>query len=343
MTYEYEGLKKELITKDEDLKKTDQDIWPEFRLTLNAGAEELNGGKPLVVEDTVSNLSVDLESIRVEPSEGVTWDMTGNTVRYTIPDRTKVVITYRARVLMTSMPTLGQSASVHFSNRATMKGYDETVSGDAVRTNNGSGSGSIPIINIMKYRAGNMQERLAGATFQLQDENQNPILKNDGTTVEVTTDQNGKAVIEGDMGRHGWALQSGTKYYLEEIVAPSGFTLAEHKYEFTISEDGTTDYSHYLYPSGDTMTVKDYPGTDVRVQKEWSNGNVNHQTDTVTVKLQQKKAGGEWSDDIWVEGSDGWQKSGKTLDLNKDNDWKGAFNKLPLAVPVDPTIRQALT
>lgn len=343
VTYEYEGLKKELLTKDEDLRKTDEDIWPEFRLTINPEGAELNGGNPLIVEDTVSNLSVDLDSIQVtignpgNPSSPVTWDMTGNTVRYTIPDKTKVVITYRARVLLTSMPTIGQNVNVHFSNRAVMKGYDETVSGDAVRTNNGEGSVSIYIINIMKYRAGTMADRLEGATFQLQDKNQNPVLKKDRSPVEVTTDENGKAVIVGDMNGQGWALKPNQKYYLEEIAAPSGFSLAEHKYEFTISEDGTTDYSHYIYPSGDIMTVKDYPGTDVRVQKEWTDGNDKHDADNVTVKLQQKKAGGEWSDDIWIEGSDGWQKSGKTLVLNKDNDWKGTFNKLPLAVPVDPS------
>ena len=345
VTYEYEGLKKELLTKDEDLRKTDEDIWPEFRLTINPEGAELNGGNPLIVEDTVSNLSVDLDSIQVtignpgnpsNPSSPVTWDMTGNTVRYTIPDKTKVVITYRARVLMTSMPAIDQSVNVHFSNRATMKGYDETVGGDAVRTNGGGGSASVFIINVMKYRAGTMADRLEGATFQLQDKDQKPVLKKDGSPVEVTTDENGKAVIVGDMNGQGWALKPNQKYYLEEIAAPNGFSLAEHKYEFTISEDGTTDYSHYIYPSGDIMTVKDYPGTDVRVLKEWLDGNDKHDADNVTVKLQQKKAGGEWSDDIWIEGSDGWQKSGKTLVLNKDNDWKGTFNKLPLAVPVDP-------
>lgn len=334
VTYQYEGLKKELLTPEDQLKKTDADIWPEFRITLNSGGLALNNGQPLTVTDTVDNLSVDLDSITATPSEGVTWDMTGNTVTYTIPDSTKVVITYKARVIMTTMPGVGETQHITFRNDAKMLGYSDFITETAERKNEGSGTASVPVISLLKYRAGNMTHKLAGAKFQLQDKDGKPILDKNGNKVEFTSDANGKVTIRGDMDQLGWALVKGEKYWLEELEAPSGYMLSGHKYQFTISADGTTDYNQYLYHSGDIMTVKNYPGTDVRVEKEWSDGNERHDSDTVVVKLQQKIGDDEWSDTIRREVNDAWEDAANvTVTLNKDSDWKGAFNKLPLAVP----------
>ena len=342
IVYQYEGLKKEILTSDDDLKKTDEDIWAEFKLTLNAGGLMLNNGEPLTVTDTVNNLSVDITSIEAEPSEGVTWDMSGDTVTYTIPDKTKVVITYKARVTMSELPAVGSTQQIAFSNHAEMKGYSQTINKHAERKNAGEGSGSIASINLKKYEAGDMTHTLAGAKFQLQDANQNPVRDKNGLPVEFVTGNDGMINIRGDMDKLGWALNEDTLYYLEELEAPKGYKLAGHKFQFTVSSDGTSDYNQYKYYAGDTMTAKNYRGTDVRVLKEWSDGNDHHNAGGVVVKLQQQIGeNGTWSDTIRREVKNGdvtsWQDVAEptTLTLNKDNQWKGVFSDLPLAVPSD--------
>jgi hypothetical protein len=198
----------------------------------------------------------------------------------------------------------------------------------------------------MKYEAGNMAKRLAGAKFQLLDANKKPVkgTMRDGAECDpydliFITDENGLLTVEGNQGRDGWTIQEDTRYYLREIEAPPKHMLASFDYSFQVSSDGTTDYSQYIYHSGDTMSAKNYPGTDVQIEKVWTDGNGNHESDTVTVKLQQKIDDGQWSDTIReeVKQSDGtyaWvDTEGKALVLDKNNDWKGTFDSLPLEVP----------
>ncbi|MBO5552006.1 MAG: hypothetical protein J5966_08605, partial [Lachnospiraceae bacterium] len=350
VTYEYQGLDKKILTSDEDLKKIDQDVYADFEITLNPAAQEINGGQPLTMTDTVENLSVVITSITAVPSEGVTFDMSGNTVTYTIPDATKIVITYRARVLFDKEPSTGQTSTIKFKNTAEMKGYRDHVEGEAEKKNTGSGGASLYSINLMKYEAGNMQHRLAGAVFALLDADDNPIIERVQTDegivereVQYTTNENGMIEVFGSMSEHGWALYPDTRYRLKEIVAPPGYMLADFVYDFTISRDGHTDYSKYIFHSGDTMSAKNYPGTDINVKKYWKNeagDEVDPPEDTtIEVKLQQKIGDGEFSDTIREEvkqtdGSYHWQDTeGKTLTLSAENDWEDWFNKLPKTVP----------
>ena len=343
VVYKYNGLDKELLTSDEDLIADHGDIFADFRITLNPAGLTLNGHKPLIMTDTVTNLSVDITSIHAEPAAGVSWDMSGNTVTYTVPDDTKVVITYRARVVFENSEDL----TVTFSNHAEMKTvYNDYESGTGERHNSGEGTGSVPVINLMKYEAGNMAKRLAGAKFILLDANKQPVqgTMKEGTPVEpydliFTTDEDGMITVTGDKGQDGWTLLEDTRYYLREIEAPPYYMLATFDYSFQISSDGTTNYSQYIYHNGDTMSAKNYPGTDVQIEKVWTDGYGNHESDKVTVKLQQKIGDGEWSDMIREEvkktdGSYVWQDTeGKVLVLDKSNDWKGMFASLPLEVP----------
>ena len=335
VVYTYNGLDKEILTSDEELKKTDTDIYADFRITLNPAAEMLNGGEPLTMTDTVNNLSVVLTSIQATPAEGVSWDMSDNTVTYTIPDATKVVITYRARVIFKSIGETGETVAVNFSNVAEMNGYRDEINKTAERHNSGQGAGSVPRINLLKYEAGNMTKRLEGAVFALLDENKEPIKDKNGKEVTFTTDGNGLITVEGDQEADGWAITENKRYYLRETVAPVGYKLANFDYSFQISEDGTTDYSQYIYHSGDTMSAKNYPGTDVDVAKIWSVGNENsHDGDYVTVKLQQKIGEGKWSDTIRRRVNEVWEETPSlTLTLNNANEWKGKFDDLPVTVP----------
>lgn len=363
VTYEYEGLNKEILTSDNDLKVDSEDVWAEFRITLNPGGQKLNNGDPITMTDTVKNLSVDITSIKATPSSGVTWDMTGNTVTYTIPDSTKVVITYRARVIFTDLGGTGETKKVDFSNHAEMLGYKDDINKSAERYNRGEGTAANYAINLMKYEAGDMTKPLAGAEFALYNSKDgvdkdgkpikvidldNPVKDKNKKPVTFVTGTDGKIQVKGDQKELGWVLEPDTRYFLKEVKAPVGYMLADFDYSFMISRDDSTDYANYKYHNGDTMSAKDYPGTDVKVNKVWTDGNDKHNSDTVTVKLQQAKqtgvdenndpVWGEWSDDILMEvkGADdkwSWQTVKKTLDLDKDCDWEGMFAGLPLIVP----------
>gem|GEM_PF-1425323 len=357
VTYEYVGLDKEILTSEDELKKSDEDIWADFRITLNPGGMMLNGGEPLNVTDTITNLSIDYNSIVATPSEGVTWDQTDSVTTFTIPDETKVVITYRARVLFKTIGENGSTIIVGFRNVAQMDGYRDEISGSGERHNSGGGVASVPVINLLKYRAGSMNEPLSGAVFALLDKDKNPVTWGKaygdhkvGDPVQFTTGSDGKIHVRGDQANYGWALDEDTRYYLREITAPEGYMLADFDYSFKISSDGTTDYSdpEWKYHTGDTMSAKNYPGTDVQVNKVWSDGNDKHSTDTVTVKLQQRlqtgtdsetgeATWGSWSDKIRMEDSSDhyvWKDfTSKTITLKEDSGWSGTFTGLPLVVP----------
>ena len=97
----------------------------------------------------------------------------------------------------------------------------------------------------------------------------NPIRDTNNKAVTFTTDTNGEATIEGDMDNLGWTLVKGQKYYLKELVAPNGYKVIGYEPEFTIGDQ--PDYSKWIYYSGDSIAVKNYPGTDLTVLKKWSN------------------------------------------------------------------------
>lgn len=342
--FTYDGLTKEILTPDSELTKKDEEITAQFRITLNPGGQLLNGGEPLTMTDTVTNLSVDIASITANPSTGVSWDMSGNTVTYTIPDATKVVITYTARVIYTDIGDPGDTIDVHFSNQAEMKGYHDDVDKIAYRKNSGSGSGSIPSVKLMKYRAGDMTTRLTGAVFALLDSDKNPVTDKNGKPVTFTTDDEGIITVVGNEARDGWTIEEDQVYYLRETKAPIGYKLASFDYQFTVSSDGTTDYEHYIYHSGDTMSAKNYPGTQVPVEKVWTDGADQHISESVTVQLQQKLGTGEWSDTIhYLNENSAWTTDGKTLTLNKDNSWSGIFVDLPLVYDEDESNPQDIS
>ena len=342
ITYEHKALNKKILTEDKDLIVKDGDIWADFEIDINPQRMTLNNGNPMTLTDTVTNLSVDVTSISVTPSEGVTWDMSGNTVTYNgIPDGTHVKIAYRARVIYSTIGEEGETISIPFSNVAEMNGYTDNVEKTAQRNNSGDGAASVPKINLLKYEGGNMTKRLKGAVFVLLDKNKNPIHDIDGNVVSFTTDNDGLIYVQGDQHASGWSIELDTRYYLREVVAPKGYKLAHFDYSFQISSDGTTNYEEYIYHSNDTMTAKNYPGTDILVKKVWEDGNEKHDSDTVTVKLKQKIGNGEYSDTIRrLVKQDGtnqeeWKdvEGPTTLVLSKDNDWQGGFKDLPATVP----------
>ncbi|MBR0145760.1 MAG: hypothetical protein IJM25_03750, partial [Eubacterium sp.] len=344
--FTYDALSKEILTAD--LKKTDEDIFADFRINVNPSGMMMNNGDDMRIVDTVNNLSVDLQSINVSPArDDVTWNMTGYDLVFNVPDGVALTITYRAKVMMSKLPESGASLSIPISNKVELfRGdtgeFGETVSRTAEYTNSGSGRADVPMIHIMKCEDGNMTKRLPNAVFQLLDENKDPLTDPDGNNLIFITgsvgDEKGIATVYGDHTVDGWSLVADTRYYLREIKAPEGYKLSGVDYAFSITEDGTTDYDNFIYHSGDTMLVRDELGADVVVNKTWSNGNANHASDNVIVKLQQKIGDGSYSDIIRKKNGADWEDAYSaenpwTVTLNAGNQWKATFADVPATVP----------
>ncbi len=337
ITYNYKAVTKELLTTGDDLSATDDDIYVNYRITLNPGAAKLNDNEPIEVTDTFSGISIIYDSIEATPSEGVSWDFSKSVCTFTIPDATKVVITYKARVVYKDIGEVGDTVNVDFSNTIEMLGYRDSSSATARRTNNAGGSASVVSIRLMKYRTGDQNVRLPGAVFQLFYGDGEPVLDKEGNIVTFTTLADGMITVAGNQDLDGWSLGEDEPYFLREIQAPEGYMLADFDYTFTITSDGTTDYDNYVYHSNDIMSAKNTPGTQIRVTKEWSDGTEAHEEDEVTVKLLRQfvfvdEEGGETRGYRNADGGiiEGWEDAGRTLTLNAEGEWTGMFLKLPL-------------
>ena len=153
----------------------DQQNTVEYTITLNPQKKVLNNNEPIALDDSFDNLSVDYSTIAIQTEPAgrqnqVSYDFSGNTGYFTIPDATKVVITYKARVLPaanTDWEGTGeeQSADVTVRNVATMLGWSS--GGDkSVRVNKASSADNYRI-RLYKYGSGHMEQGLNGAVFGL--------------------------------------------------------------------------------------------------------------------------------------------------------------------------------
>lgn len=234
------------ITKEAADAKLEDDgyYYANYTITLNPTGATLNGGKPLTLTDSFTNQSVDylgLTITTVPANAQVTYDFSGNTGTFTIPDSTKVTIRYRARIIGTG--------SVTYTNKAVFAGYQAETSKTADIHTSGSGSASNLFIKLLKYESGNMTNGLSGAQFTLYKASDlNKPLK------KFTTGSDGTVIIEGTKDDK-FTLIKGTEYVLKEVGAPTGYELAPTGYQFTIGDQA--DYDHYIFVNGDTLKVSD--------------------------------------------------------------------------------------
>lgn len=293
--YTYQGVKKEIV-KNGYVDPDDGYTYADFKIVLNPNGEDLDADSDtLDATDTWSDtLAVKPDSFTFTDASGkdisdkVSYEINGRTATFKIPDATPVTITYSARVL--------GKGQVNYSNTATMKGYISTKSSTVTIKSSGAGSGSVFTIYLLKYADGNLNEPLKGATFSLykQDESGNkvPVKDNNGNTVTVTTDENGKATLFGSQEDDGWTLYEGTQYYLREETAPSGYQKLSDDYAFKVS-DTEQDWDNHLYINGDTITISneksdetpDNPGDvteSLSFTKKWVDENADSRPDTAT-------------------------------------------------------------
>lgn len=275
-----------------------------YKLTVNPDHLTLNGGNSLTLTDRlydsktdidrgVTNQSIDYGTVTIEPAgAGVSYDFSGYTGAYTIPDATAVTITYKARVL-------GQAgAECTFGNTAALDADGTPLQSDSAektqkiypKASDVDGEGNY-MLKLYVYGNTSMQTGLAGAKYALLDANQRPVKRADNTPVTFETDSRGYADIEIDPAADGLALEKNTVYYLEMIKTPRGYQKDNTPYSFVITDDPSYNAGGiYTYFNGDTMKVRLYPanaGLSVTLRFSGNYAMTQDQQDSVTAVLQK--------------------------------------------------------
>ena len=270
---------------------------------LNPNAEEPNKKQKLTLKDTFSsNQSIIYSSIKIQVEDSddtdgeVTYDYSGYTGTFTIPDETSVTITYTTRVKGEADQT------VRFDNTARLGKYIDgsgfvgcasTVNEEQIVTPTGTdieGSGGVYTIELYVYPDGQMETGLNGAEFRLLDSNRRPIQVN-GNDVLFETGAKGAEVGYQTITLTGeQAIRKNTVYYLEMTKAPYTCTVTQDDqtgddvYHYTYYQKDNTLYNFlitdtpgyaqagiYSYYNGDTLKVRCYPESGgVNVTKRFS-------------------------------------------------------------------------
>ena len=264
-TYQYKPISKTATDLLADVAGTNYKNVIKYTLVINPDAQQVGTGDTLTATDTISNnLAFIYDSIQVTPSEGVTYDASGSTLTFKVPNATKVTVTYYAKVIKTG--------TFDVTNTATVNGQSETVKKNVTLNAGGSGTASILSIKVLKYKSGDMSTTLSGAKFALFDDETaaNKAVTNptdlDSTHFcgVYTTGTNGLVLIDAYTNKDGERdtskrLYEKTQYYLVELEAPAGYEKSITVYKFKIAD--LPDYNNFVYYSGDVLKVSNTPET----------------------------------------------------------------------------------
>ncbi len=220
--------------------------------------------------------SIDYSSIRVYLEDncldgkdefraaGISYDYSGYTGTFQVPDGRHIIITYRTRVS-------GEGGStVTFSNTAELTNSDSTTYTrkliEADRwiypgADDLTGTEGDNYIRLFKYAQGHMEYGLAGAEFLLHDANMNLITGLNGEPVKFTTGPDGYVTIRLDQAQTGFGLKKNTVYYLEETRAPidgsSYYKRDNTLYSFVISDNPNYNAGGvYVYYNNDVLKIR---------------------------------------------------------------------------------------
>ena len=233
-------------------------VKPHFQIVANPSAQDLDpDSNTIKLTDSYSGLSVEYDTITANPSEGVTWNASGNTITFTIPDSTRVEISYYARIV--------GNGNTEIKNKVSLNGQEKDSNRTVNVRSSGAGTVSIPSIKILKHKYGDMTTVLQGAKFELykdtgsgkfEDAVQVKTRQTD-TPVLFITDDKGKCTITEQTGEDGWDLLWNKKYFLKEVEAPSGYLLIDYNPEFTITDGDVADYKKYIFLDKDIIRIAD--------------------------------------------------------------------------------------
>ncbi len=287
--------------------------WAYWKVTVNSEGAEAGSALTLLdsFDDGVdgdAGQSIDYSSVRVSVGS-VTYDYSGTTGTFAIPDETPVTITYRTRI--TAEPgdectfrgtAILQDADGNEIARS-LAGQTEPV--EIYPSASEVSGDSDYMLKLYVYANGEMQTGIQGAQFILLDANQRALQykvgDNKGEPVTFTTDENGYANVELNEEDGDVAIEKNTGYYLEMIQAVDGYQKDNTLYGFMITDDPAySSGGFWKYYNGDTMKVRLHPasgGLRVSIRFSGSYTMSTEQQNAVTAILQKK----DEVNDTWVE------------------------------------------
>lgn len=299
-----------------------------YALTINPNKSQIGNESFISATDRYENMSVDFSTIQVitdpaDAANSVTWDASGHSLTFRIPNRTKATIQYTG-----SMQQPGDAInqlSVFGQNTAEIK---KTKSQSD--WNSGGGSFANPKITLLKYEDGDMTKRLSGVKFKIYQKSSTQPTSGEYLTDKdnqdntfywvykdtVTTGADGQVMIDGGtsgqnwfswnmryMAQEQWATDDGgnaltidvddtpTKYVEVNGVK---YKWNDVRYQFTVT-NGAPDYSTYTYLNDDVVTIRntpiDGPKLSVRANKVWEDESNKDglRPDSVNVRLIKSK------------------------------------------------------
>ena len=280
--HKYNYLTKELL--NENAIGSDNRT-AQYKITINSRGAMLHEGETIEMTDTLSaSLAIDATSIQiVTDPEGVSvpyridyatdasGQRTGETVvTYTVPDATKVEITYDALVLGNNSVTITNTAKTPDEESVVTKTKDMGTAGD--------GSGEVINLKVVKADGYDHNIKLQNVKFKFYRADGEKIGKLEHGEVveqldyiEFSTDINGGFTISGD----DYELYGGVKYLLEEIEGPDEYRKLDYAYEYTFTYN-SADVNHqgpdYIYYFDDSSHIENWPYEGLILKKQVKNG-----------------------------------------------------------------------
>ena len=224
-----------------------------YSIKINEGKQLLNNGEKMLLEDFLNSGTDDSPNSMVflpnsfkiffdgveQSNYHINYDETSKKLSFYVPDATKVEIQYDVKIVGTG--------DVKYSNYAVLKGQysSDVVSESTNISSSGTGSAEHFGINIYKYGSDDITKGLKNVKFKLYvKENDSfvpvtEIVGNKRVQVEVTTNDQGYAVLNGTVGANGWEMEIGKTYKLEESSTPTGYKKSE-PIIFTTSYNSTS-------------------------------------------------------------------------------------------------------
>ena len=260
---EYDYLDKKLLNAGE-LGGTNRTA--QYQITFNPSKATLNEGSDMIMTDVLSaNLSVDYGSIKIETDpagQNVIYSLSGGdggttVATYTIPDSTKVTITYEANVRGNGSQTI--------VNKVSVNGKEETVENTKSYGSASEGEGAQASFKIVKVDGYDANKKLQGVKFKVFCENPDVDFGGGQKELILVTDENGEITFDGD----AYTFYFDEVYHVQEVEAPEDYGTISFDYLVTLTNDmSKVDYGHYIYYYSDSMQIKNWPLEGLVVEKQ---------------------------------------------------------------------------
>ena len=249
--------------------------YADYSVILNEDAVTIGNQSQIVATDTFSgNQTVLYDSIVTNPEVQFELDNTAHTIKFYIPNSTRVEVSYRAVIAN------NDNNKISLSNNIRLNGFVVNVEEEVERNVVGSGLAKIYAVKLFKVDAAFSSKQLEGVVFDLYDG------ETDQKLTEGTTNEKGSIIFASwiNNGQKD-SLRPDHDYYLVERSTVPGYNLINQPIRFRLSNK-----------AGATPEI-DQNGVHILVAG--TNNELIVKNQPVTVTMQVIKDFNGWGKDEW--------------------------------------------